>query len=68
MKNPWLSKNPIMSMWLSAANKTLSATRSQAAAAGRRQSRVVAAEPTKQTLEFWGLKGGSPKGKRAKKR
>jgi hypothetical protein len=49
MANPWLKKNPLMSMWFSAAN----------AAAGR-AGRVASAEAskqqaalTKQTIRFW---------------
>ena len=30
MKNPWLKKNPLMSMWLSGANAMLGVARSQA--------------------------------------
>lgn len=33
MSNPWLKKNPFMSMWLSAANRATGAFRGQAAAA-----------------------------------
>jgi len=32
MKNPWLKKNPFLSMWLSGANSVASHARSQAAA------------------------------------
>jgi hypothetical protein len=44
--NPWLKKNPFMSMWLSGAN----------AAAGRARVRATAqtrAAITKQVTQFW---------------
>ena len=46
MANPWLKKNPFMSMWLSGAN----------AAAGRARVRATAqtrAAITKQVIQFW---------------
>ena len=57
MKNPWIKKNPLMSMWLSDAHKVASAARGQAAAAVKRDatraSKDAVAEGTKQVLEFW---------------
>ena len=38
MKNPWLKKNPLMSLWLSGANKVAGAARGQAAAAVKREA------------------------------
>ena len=38
MKNPWLKKNPLMSLWLSGANKVTGAARGQAAAAVKREA------------------------------
>lgn len=37
MKNPWLKKNPLMSMWLSGANKVAGAARGRASAETKRQ-------------------------------
>lgn len=37
MRNLWTKKNPLMSMWLSAANRTLGTARGQATAAAKRQ-------------------------------
>ena len=63
MKNPWLKKNPFMSMWLSGANKVAGAARGLATAAVKREatrtSKVVAAEGTRQVLEFWGAAAGA---------
>ena len=48
MTNPWLKKNPFMSMWLSAANSMMnsmtSAARGQAAAAAKRQSKAAVSQ------------------------
>jgi hypothetical protein len=49
MANPWLKKNPLMSMWLSAANNAAGRARSAAAAEARRQQAAL----TKQTIRFW---------------
>ncbi len=69
MKNPWLKKNPFMSMWLSGAYKVAGAARGLAAAAVKREatraSKDAAAEGTKQVLDFWGATaaGAAPKPK-----
>ena len=63
MKNPWLKKNPFMSMWLSGANKVAGAARGLAAAAVKREatraSKDAATEGTKQVLEFRGAAAGA---------
>ena len=56
MNNPWTSKNPFMSMWLSAANRSAGIARGQATAAARRQVATAQAEAMQQFLEFWTLK------------
>jgi hypothetical protein len=37
MSNPWLKKNPFMSMWLTAANRAMGSVRAQATAEAKRQ-------------------------------
>jgi hypothetical protein len=37
MSNPWLKKNPFMSMWLSAANRVAGSVRGHATTQARRQ-------------------------------
>jgi hypothetical protein len=37
MRNPWITKNPFMSVWLSSANKVMGSARGQATAAAKRQ-------------------------------
>ena len=70
MKNPWLKKNPLMSMWLSGAHKVAVAARGQAAAALEREathaSNEVATVATMPALDFRGtaLRGSTtPKAK-----
>ena len=53
MSNPWTKKNPLMSMWLSAANKTMGAARGQATSAAKRQIGASQAEAARQIVEFW---------------
>lgn len=53
MANPWLKKNPFMSMWLSAANAAAGSLRGRATAEGRRQATTVMAAATKQVIDAW---------------
>ena len=53
MRNPWTTKNPFMSLWLSSANKAMGSARAQATAAGKRQLATAQAEAAKQVVDFW---------------
>ncbi|MDM0017167.1 hypothetical protein [Variovorax saccharolyticus] len=53
MSNPWTKKNPLMSMWLSAANRTMGAARGQATGAAKRQAGAMQAEAARQIVDFW---------------
>ena len=53
MRNPWTKKNPLMSMWLSAANKTMGAARGQATRAAKREVGAAQAAATQQIIDFW---------------
>lgn len=57
MSNPWLKKNPFMSMWLSGANKAMGSARGQASAAVKREASAVGSAVTaaaaQQVTEFW---------------
>ena len=66
MKNPWLKKNPFMSMWLSGANTVLNSARGRATAEGKRQAAGLMAEGNRQMVRFWtgGLAGSSTRKKR----
>ena len=47
MKNPWIKKNPLLSMWMSGANAVFGAARSRATAEARRQAVTMMSEMTK---------------------
>lgn len=65
MRNPWTTKNPFMSVWLSSANKVMGSARGQATAAAKRQVASVQSEATKQVIDFWsGKTAPSPRKKR----
>lgn len=53
MSNPWLKKNPFMSMWLSAANTVAGKARGQVAAAAKRQSHAAITQATQDAMSFW---------------
>ena len=44
MSNPWLKKNPFMSLWLSTANRVAGSLRGQATAQAKRQAKTAVAE------------------------
>lgn len=53
MRNPFATKNPFMSVWLSSANRVMGSARGQASAVAKRQVAVVQAEAAKQVVDFW---------------
>jgi hypothetical protein len=67
MRNPWTTKNPFMSLWLSSANKVVGTARGQATAAARRQAASLQADAARQVVDFWTGKTTSPP-RRTKKR
>jgi hypothetical protein len=68
MRNPWTTKNPFMSMWLSSANRVASSARGQAAAAVKRQTKTVQAEAAKQMVDFWTGKAASAPARKTRKK
>ncbi len=66
MRNPWNSKNPFMSAWLSSANKIAGSARAQATAQTKRQAASIQTETAKQIVDFWTGKtaAAAPKKKR----
>lgn len=46
MSNPWLKKNPFMSMWLSTANRVAGSLRGMATAQAKRQVKAAITEAT----------------------
>lgn len=69
MSNPWLKKNPFLSMWLSAANRMAGTVRGQASAQAKQQVTAAVNEATHQNLERWSaaLTPPSTKKRRARK-
>jgi hypothetical protein len=53
LTNPWLKKNPFMSMWLSAANRVGGSLRGQATAQVKRQVNAAVTEATRDNLKLW---------------
>jgi hypothetical protein len=66
MRNPWIKKNSLMSMWLSGANTSMGYARSRATAEAKRQATVIMAEGTRQMVRFWtgGLMAPAPRKKK----
>lgn len=69
MKNPWIKKNPLLSMWLSGANAVVGSARGRATAEAKRQAATMTTSAAKQVVSFWtgGLLAPIP-AKRKKKR
>ena len=67
MRNPWTTKNPFMSVWLSSANKIMGSARGQAAAAVKREAASMQAEATKQIIDFWSGKTMSSPSRKKKR-
>lgn len=69
MRNPWTKKNPLMSMWLSAANTAIGSARGHATAAVRREVASAQADVAQQVIDFW-TGGGRPSrpGKKVRRR
>ena len=53
MTDPWLKKNPFMSLWLSGANSVASSVRGRATAQARRQTHAAAHQAAQEVLSFW---------------
>ena len=66
--NPWTSKNPFMSMWLSAANRSAGTARGMATAAAKRQIATVQADAMRQILEFWSVQPTQPRARKKARR
>lgn len=68
MPNPWTSKNPFMSMWLSAANRSAGTARGMATAAAKRQIATTQADAMRQILEFWSFPPTRPRPRKKARR
>jgi len=69
LKNPWVKKNPFMSMWLSQANRVAGTTRGRITAEAKRQTTTAMTEGAAQVTKFWteALTPKKPKAKRRRK-
>ena len=68
MSNPWLKKNPFMSMWLSGANSLANTARVRIAAEAKRQAKAAVAKATNDMFAAWpGLSWPATPKKRRKK-
>jgi len=64
MSRPWAKKNPFMSMWLTAANRTAGRVRGQATSAAKRQVAAAQTDLARQVLDFWFAKPKRQAGRR----
>lgn len=53
MANPWLKKNPLLSMWLSGANRVAGTMRGRVTAEAKRQATSATEQATKDVVNFW---------------
>ena len=69
MSNPWLKKNPLMSMCLSGANSVANTARVRIAAEAKRQTTAAVTKATNDMFAAWpGLSGPATTKKRKKNR
>lgn len=68
MTNPWLKKNPFMSLWLSAANRMAGSIRGQAGAHVKRQMTAAATQAARETLKLWSAAVAGAAAKKTRKR
>jgi hypothetical protein len=67
MSNPWLKKNPFMSIWLTAASRIAGSVRGQATAHVGRQVTAAVTGATRESLKRWS-NGTTPALAKAKRR
>jgi hypothetical protein len=67
MRNPWIKKNPLMSIWMSGANALLGSARSRATAEAKRQAATMMAQSAKQMARFWSGALMAPPSRKKKK-
>lgn len=53
MRNPFLKKNPFMSMWLSGANSVAGSVRGHATAQAKRQVATATTKATHDVFDLW---------------
>jgi hypothetical protein len=69
MANPWLKKNPFMSIWLSGANRIAGTFRGHASAQVKRQVKAAMTEAVNASRKIWSeAQEAAPSGARAKRK
>ncbi|HEX7501091.1 MAG TPA: hypothetical protein VF524_12415 [Polyangia bacterium] len=68
MSNPWLKKNPFMSMWLSGANSVTNAARGRITAEAKRQANAAISRATSDMVSAWTGVTTAPSSKRKRNR
>jgi hypothetical protein len=68
MGNPWLKKNPYLSLWLSGANAMAGAARGRARNTTRRHAAAATHQMTKAVVDAWLTPFAPPKPRRKKSR
>ena len=67
MSNPWLKKNPFLSMWLSGANSVANTARGRIAAEAKRQTSSAVTKATNDMFAAWTGSSRPATSKRKKK-
>ncbi|AZG15874.1 MULTISPECIES: hypothetical protein [Cupriavidus] len=67
MKNPWLKKNPMLSLWLSGANAVAGAARGRATSEARRQTALASTAFTNAAIDAWTAALTPPKPRKKRK-
>lgn len=68
MTNPWLKKNPFMSMWLSAFNMAANTVRGHAISQTKRQAAAATTRARKSFVDAWLGVPAKPKPRKRKSR
>jgi hypothetical protein len=69
MTNLWTKKNPLLSIWMSAANAVIGAARGRATAQAKRQASAWMRQSTDQMTRWWtDPLGSAPRKRKRKKR
>ena len=68
MSNPWLKKNPFMSMWFSGANSLANTARGKITAEAKRQSTAAVNKAASDMVGIWTTAAIAPATAKRKKR
>ena len=68
MSNPWLKKNPYLSMWLSGANAVAGAAQGRAKSTAKRTAATATRQATETVVSAWLTPFAVPKPRRKKRR